>query len=129
MLTDLWTMRIVRSMALLEPDYEPDGGGEIPLDSFRTRIAMIRALRGWNYTQAGVACGISAESWRQWEKLGTRPRDYETVCRDIARGSGFNPRWITAGGPLRISWFSPVPATPGQMTLALGVERPVLVAV
>ena len=78
-----------------------DDEAEIPVDSFQVRIAVVRALRGWNYTQAGQACGIPAENWRKWEKFGTKPQNYEEVCRAIARGAHFSKNWISAGGPLQ----------------------------
>jgi transcriptional regulator with XRE-family HTH domain len=77
--------------------------GEIPPDAFRVRIAMVRAMRGWNVKQAAEACGLSPENWRMWEKTGRRPQDYETVCRRIAEGSGFSKSWISSGGPLATS--------------------------
>jgi hypothetical protein len=75
--------------------------GEVPVDRFGVRIAMIRAMRGWNYTQAGKACHINPENWRLWEKSPRTPQDYEAVCRKIADGSGFAYPWIASGGALR----------------------------
>jgi hypothetical protein len=113
-------------MALAEPTTT---SGEIPEDEFRVRIAIIRATRGWNITQAADACALDPENWRRWEKTGRKPRDYEDVCRKIANGSGYDRAWISSGGPLRSRCFSLLPPVPGQMELPLLVELPSLVAV
>jgi hypothetical protein len=99
-----------------------DDADAIPEDSFRVRIAIIRALRGWNVTQAGEACGIKAENWRLWEKTGRTPQNYEEVCRKIADGSRFSRQWIAAGGPLRSRCLYIVPSA-GQQELPFPVAR------
>lgn len=100
----------------------------VPEDRFGIRIAVVRAARGWNITQAGEACGIKPENWRLWEKTGRHPQNYEEVCRKIASGSGFSRTWISAGGPLAAAspCFWPLPSIEGQMELSLGLEQPAL---
>jgi hypothetical protein len=89
--------------------------GEIPVDRFGVRIAIIRAMRGWNYTEAGQACDIRAENWRLWEKTDRKPQDYEDVCRRIADGSGFDEMWLSVGGPLsRSRCFVSLPMREGE---------------
>lgn len=91
-------------MALAEVEALPTDD-DVPVDAFRVRIAIVRAERGWNYTEAGEACNVDGESWRRWEKTGRRPRDYEDVCGKISQGAHYSKRWLMAGGPLRSRWF------------------------
>src|SRR5438046_601958 len=108
---------------------QQEDGAVVPHDSFRNRIAVIRAEKGWNYEQAELATGVKAENWRLWEKNGRKPRDYEDVCARIAAGSGFSASWIMAGGPLKSMNFARlglVAALPGQLTLPR-ITTPVLV--
>lgn len=107
------------------------GGAEVPLDTFRVRIAVIRAAKGWNYSQAGNTCGVGVENWRKWEKTDRRPQDYEEVCRKIADATGFDRAWIASGGPLRSRCVYGVDNPPDQQlklrletyTSPVGVER------
>lgn len=101
----------------------------VPEDRFGIRIAIVRAARGWNITQAGEACGIKPENWRLWEKTPRHPQNYEEVCRKIASGSGFDRTWISAGGPLSTASPCYWPIPDGQMELALDVQPPLLIAV
>lgn len=79
--------------------------GRVPPDSFRVRIAIVRTMMTWNYDQAEKATGINSETWRLWEKGARRCSDVETVAAVIADSTGFDRRWILAGGPL--SGFDP----------------------
>lgn len=104
----------------------------VPVDSFGIRLAIIRASRGWNMTQAAKACDVKPENWRLWEIKGRHPQDYEKVCRKIAEGSGFDRVWISAGGPLRSRCFSLVAQVDGQESLpgmSSDIPRPMLAAV
>jgi transcriptional regulator with XRE-family HTH domain len=94
------------SMQQMTPDI--DLTDRIPVDRFGVRIAIIRAEKGWNYEQAGAACGVDAQSWRLWERTERQPRKYEEVCSQIARGAGYSASWIKAGGELRSRCFSPL---------------------
>lgn len=109
-------------MALAEPN-----AAAIPYDSFGVRIAIVRAVKGWNITQAGEACGIKPENWRLWEKTDRTPQQYEDVCRKIADGSGYDRTWIAAGGNLRSRCFTVVPDR-GQMELSFCDEPSLCVA-
>jgi hypothetical protein len=64
---------------------------------FATRLVLIRHEMGWNAKEAALACGIKAQSWREWELLGRRPRDYEAVCRRIAARTGVDLVWLSLG--------------------------------
>lgn len=103
----------------------------VPVDSFRVRLGIIRALKGWNAKQAGERTGVGAENWRLWEK-GRRPQDYEEACRKIADATELDRTWVASGGPLRNRWFhlvappdGPVqPELPGLDPPDLHVVRP-----
>lgn len=66
-------------------------------DDFATRLVLIRHEMGWNLKEAALACGIRAQSWREWELEHRKPRDYELVCGQIAARSGCNKVWLMTG--------------------------------
>ena len=66
-------------------------------DDFATRLVLIRHEMGWNLKEAALACGVKAQSWREWELENRKPRDYEGVCRSIADRSGCNLVWLMTG--------------------------------
>jgi len=68
-------------------------------DNFSVRLVLVRHAMGWNAKEAALACGISPQSWREWELSGRRPRDYEGVCKQIAVRTGCNLIWLMAGDP------------------------------
>ena len=107
------------------PQQDHAGDGWVAEDTWGARLALVRQRMGWNYEQAGQACTIEPETWRQWEKVGRSPRKIHEVARRIADVSGANYVWLMAGGPLRSRCFSPelalVPALDGsQLELEFG---------
>ena len=66
-------------------------------DDFAARLVLIRHEMGWNLKEAALACGIRAQSWREWELEHRKPRDYERVCHQIAEHSGCNRVWLMTG--------------------------------
>jgi hypothetical protein len=73
----------------------------IPADTFGGRLALMRAdAGGLNVTRAAERCGLSDESWRNWEAGRAKPRDYLAVCRAVSEGLGYDVTWIAVGGPL-----------------------------
>lgn len=66
-------------------------------DDFATRLVLIRHEMGWNLKEAALACGIRAQSWREWELEHRKPRDYEKVCQQISKRSGCNLVWLMTG--------------------------------
>lgn len=81
----------------------------VPADSFRIRLAIVRAEMGWNYDQAETATGISSENWRLWEK-GRRCTDVIGVSRRIAAVTDYDQTWLALGGPLAVEDQTPPPA-------------------
>ena len=67
------------------------------LETFASRIAMVRHLEGWNVKNASLACGFPPANWRQWEKEGRLPRDVVSVARQIADRTGADAIWIMTG--------------------------------
>ena len=67
-------------------------------DSFPVRLVLVRHRLGWNAKEAALACGIAAQSWREWE-AGRRPRDYEQVCKQIVAHTHCDLMWLMAGEP------------------------------
>ncbi|EFG75282.1 hypothetical protein HMPREF0591_4845 [Mycobacterium parascrofulaceum ATCC BAA-614] len=72
-------------------------------DSFAARLVLVRHEMGWNAKEAALACGISPQSWREWELSGRRPRDYEGVCKQIAARTKCDLIWLMVGDP-RPEW-------------------------
>lgn len=66
-------------------------------DDFSARLVLIRHEMKWNIKEAALACGIKAQSWREWELEHRTPRDYERICRQIAKQSGCNVVWLMSG--------------------------------
>jgi len=69
------------------------------IESFGVRLVLVRHQMGWNAKEAALACGIAAQSWREWEQSGRRPRDYEGVCRQIAERTRCDLIWLMTGTP------------------------------
>ncbi len=67
--------------------------------SFGTRLVLVRHQMGWNAKEAALACGISPQSWRDWELFGRKPRDYEGVCKQIAERTQCDLIWLMTGDP------------------------------
>ena len=34
---------------------------------FAARLVLVRHQMGWNLKEAALACGVKAQSWREWE--------------------------------------------------------------
>jgi len=69
------------------------------VDTFAVRLVLVRHQMGWNAKEAALACGIKPQSWREWELLGRRPRDYEGVCKQIAARTRCDLIWLMVGDP------------------------------
>lgn len=91
----------------------------VPTDTFGARLALIRQAKGWNVKEAAEFCGLTHQSWRNWEAGGGVQR-MDRVARKIAEATGVNYVWLLAGGPIRSRWIMGVPAEDGQMELPLG---------
>ncbi|ACI06248.1 immunity repressor [Mycobacterium phage BIB8] len=83
-------------------------------DDFATRLVLVRHQMGWNLKEAAMACGIKAQSWREWELENRKPRDYEGVCRQVSARSGCNLVWLMTG-------VNPLPPNDGSR---LGESNP-----
>lgn len=69
----------------------------VPSDAdFGTRLAMVRQHKSWNTARAARECGVAEATWRTWEE-GSRPRDYEKVCRSIADTAEVDLIWLLTG--------------------------------
>lgn len=68
----------------------------VPEDTFGARLALVRQHKGWNVLEAAEACGITDQTWRNWEAGGS-PRRFEEVARKIADASGCSYRWLLVG--------------------------------
>lgn len=61
--------------------------------TFSARLALVRNRMGWNAKEAALACGLPAQSWRNWEQ-GVRPHNYPEVCQLIADRTGCEASWL-----------------------------------
>jgi len=72
-------------------------GAWVPDDkSFGARLALVRQHMGWNAKEAALACGLPAQSWRNWE-AGGRCRDQEAAARQISARVGCDYLWLFTG--------------------------------
>jgi hypothetical protein len=74
----------------------------VPMDTFAIRLAVVRAVMGWNYDQAARATGLGSETWRTWEKGTRRCTDIVGAASRISEGTGgvVSRDWLILGGPL-----------------------------
>lgn len=109
--------------------HHDDASPWVPQDTFGARLAVLRqALGGWNVKRTADACSLDDQKWRNWEAGKSKPRDLETVARQIADATGCDYVWLMAGGPLRSRCFSLVPLGSGQLELCF-LPEPLLTAV
>jgi transcriptional regulator with XRE-family HTH domain len=66
-------------------------------ERFGARLALIRQQMGWNLQEAAIECHLPAQSWRDWEKHGKTPRDYEGTCKTIATRTECDLVWLLTG--------------------------------
>lgn len=74
--------------------------GQIPVDTWATRLVIARTQRGLDVRQAADQCGLNRSSWSNWERRGKAPRNQLEVSRKIAQGLGYDLNWLLMGGPL-----------------------------
>lgn len=102
----------------------------VPEDTFGDRLARIRRRMSWNVSEAATACGVSHQSWRNWE-AGGLPRDLYETAHGIAEATGCSERWLLMGDHLLPDLMAPdlrlvhdaerdAQPGPGQMELPLG---------
>lgn len=66
------------------------------LSTFGERLAVVRQRMHWNVKEAAAACGLPAQSWRNWER-GVRCQDLQEVCAAISRATGADFDWLMRG--------------------------------
>ena len=66
-------------------------------DDFGARLALVRWKMGWNLKEAALACGLSPQSWREWEMQGRAPRNQVEVSEKISERTGVDDYWILTG--------------------------------
>lgn len=92
-------------------------------DDFAARLVLIRHEMGWNLKEAALACGIRAQSWREWELEHRKPRDYEGVCQQISERSGCNKVWLMSGYRPPPGGGAPRAPIPADESLLSGSNR------
>lgn len=92
-------------------------------DDFATRLVLIRHEMGWNLKEAALACGIRAQSWREWELEHRKPRDYEAVCQQISKRSGCNLVWLMTGYTPPNGGGAPAAPIPAEQSPLPGSNR------
>lgn len=78
------------------------GSAWVPELTFAARLALVRNRMGWNAKEAALACGLPAQSWRNWEAT-KRPHDFEAVCRKIADRTGCDLAWLMGASNPRVT--------------------------
>lgn len=106
-------------MAITEPHVEAPAVPWVPEDTYGDRLARIRRQMHWNVSQAAEACGVSHQSWRNWE-AGGQPSKLMQTTRQIADASGCDPNWLLLGAEncwlLGHPDLELVPAVEGQLS-------------
>jgi len=64
--------------------------------TFGARLALVRWKMGWNLKEASLACGLTQNSWQQWE-AGSMPRNLVDAVGKIATHTGVNRNWLMFG--------------------------------
>lgn len=67
------------------------------VDTFGSRLALVRHRLGWNVKEAARECGVPAASWRSWEMDGGEPRNRVTIGKAIATRTGCDYLWLVHG--------------------------------
>lgn len=110
---------------------EPAPAGWVPdAQTFGARLALVRQRMGWgNVKEAAVACGISVDSWRNWERDGRQPRNIVSIVRQISSVTGANYYWLLDGSVPAQTSDPPAPRTAkSPRHLGAGGSRPTFVA-
>lgn len=83
------------------------------MDTFATRLALVRHRMGWNVKEAARECGVPGASWRFWEMNGGVPRSLITIAMTIAAKTGCDYLWLVhgpdRGGTIRSNNYGPEP--------------------
>ena len=74
---------------------------------FGARLAVVRQHHAWNIRKAAMECGLDPVSWQNWETKGKMPRNYQTVCEQIADRSGCQFIWLMTGRVVAGAGFEP----------------------
>lgn len=71
----------------------------IPNDeTFGARLALIRQKMGWgNVAEAALACGLPANSWRNWERDNRNPRNIVEIAEAVSNRTGADFDWLLRG--------------------------------
>lgn len=96
-----------------------------PMDTFGTRLLLIRKELGLSQEQAAARCGLDDGSWSNWEN-GTSPRNLPVVVHHIVSALNVDRDWLIWGGPLGESstkWNPYGDETAGQPALYLMGQR------
>lgn len=72
----------------------------MPLDTLATRLVIARVHAGhFNAASAAMACGVTRQSWSNWER-GGHMQHMESMVAHIARCLNVDEDWLRDGGPL-----------------------------
>lgn len=72
------------------PNWIPD------TESFGARLALVRWRMGWNLAEAERECGMSQNTWGNWE-TGAKPRDFIEAVSKIVWRTKVNRYWLIDG--------------------------------
>lgn len=97
-----------------------------PMDTFGTRLLLIRKELGLSQEQAAARCGLDDGSWSNWEN-GTSPRNLPVVVHHIVSALNVDRDWLIWGGglsPSSTKWYLSEGNSAGQRHLhSLGEVR------
>ena len=89
------------------PMHTEQEAARVPTDTFSARLVLIRHELGLSIEEIASMCDIAPATWSTWER-GTKPRDQETVVKQIAAATNYKRDWLMWGGaetfPLWREW-------------------------
>ena len=113
--------RILHTMVNTAPAVEQ---AWVPQDTVGARLALVRQHMRWNVTEAAEACGVTPNSWRNWE-ADKSPRDWPRTAVKISRVTGCDYRWLVGGGELRAMGYNHDIAGSSPLVLLKGTDSPI----
>ena len=86
----MWYKSRMTEIAGIEPSWIPD------TTTLGARLALTRWKMGWNIGEAERECGLSQNSWANWES-GAEPRKFIETVGKIAWRTKVDRIWLMTG--------------------------------
>jgi len=74
---------------------------------FGARLALVRWKMRWNLKEASLECGLTQNSWQNWEE-GAQPRNYMDAVDRIVKRTQVSRMWLMMGEGKPSDYKAPV---------------------